>query len=168
MKKIKFALSVCVLFVFNSCGPTQGEAISYNDGIMTIIDSLTIEHELLLDQIDGHNIDSLKLTHKLFSEKAKSSLERAKKIEAFADNKNFRNVALEYLTTMNYLADNEAKQMVEIMYKDSLQIPQNDVDEINKLAASFDDTYGKVYDKILSAQIKFAHEWKFKLAESKN
>lgn len=167
MKKIKFALIVCVLIVFNACGPTQNEAISYNDGIMNIIDSLTIEHELLLDQIDGHNIDSLKLTHKLFSEKAKTSLERGKKIEAFADNKDFRNVALEYFTTMNYLAENEAKQMVEIMYKNSLQIPQSDVDEINKLAASFDETYGKVYDKILAAQIKFADEWKFKLEESK-
>jgi len=167
MKKLKFALIVCVLIVFNACGPTQDEAISYNDGIMNIIDSLTIEHELLLDQIDGHNIDSLKLTHKLFSEKAKSSLERGKKIEAFADNRDFRNIALEYFTTMNYLADNEAKQMVEIMYKDSLQIPQSDVDEINKLAASFDETYGKVYDKILAAQLKFAYEWKFKLEESK-
>jgi hypothetical protein len=146
--------------------PTQDEAITYNDGIMNIIDSLTIEHELLLDQIDGHNIDSLKLTHKLFSEKAKTSLERAKKIEGFADKKEFRNVALEYLTTMNYLADNEAKQMVEIMLKDSLQIHQCDVDEINKLAASFDETYGKVYDKILGAQIKFSAEWKFKLSES--
>ena len=167
MKKLKFALIVCVLIVFNACGPTQDEAISYNDGIMNIIDSLTIEHELLLNQIDGHNIDSLKLTHKLFSEKARSSLEIGKKIEAFADNRDFRNVALEYFTTMNYLADNEAKQMVEIMYKDSLQIPQSDVDEINKLAASFDETYGKVYDKILEAQIKFADEWKFKLEESK-
>lgn len=167
MKKIIFALSVSVVFVFTACGPTQGEAITYNDGIMNIIDSLTIEHELLLDQIDGHNIDSLKLTHKLFSERAKSSLERAKKIEGFADKKDFRNAALEYFTTMNYLADNEAKQMVEIMRKDSLQIPQQDLDEINKLAASFDETYGKVYDKILAAQIKFADEWKFKLEESK-
>lgn len=167
MKKINFALSVGVLLIFSACGPTQDEAIRYNDGIMNIIDSLTIEHELLLDQIDGHNIDSLKLTHKLFSEKAKSSLERGKKIEAFADNRDFRNIALEYFTTMNYLADNEAKQMVEIMYKDSLQIPQSDVDEINKLAASFDETYGKVYDKILAAQIKFADLWKFKLEESK-
>ena len=167
MKKLKFALIVCVLLVFNACGPTRGEAIRYNDSIMNIIDSLTIEHELLLNQIDGHNIDSLKLTHKLFSEIAKSSLERAKKIEAFADNRDFRNVALEYFTTMNYLADNEAKQMVEIMSKDSLQIPQGDVDEINKLAASFDETYAKVYDKILAAQLKFADEWKFKLEESK-
>ena len=94
MKKLKFALIVCVLIVFNACGPTQDEAISYNDGIMNIIDSLTFEHELLLDQIDGHNIDSLKLTHKLFSEKAKSSLEIGKKIEAFADNRDFRNIAL--------------------------------------------------------------------------
>ena len=167
MKKLKFALIVCVLLVFYACGPTQGDAIRYNDSIMNIIDSLTIEHELLLNQIDGHNIDSLKLTHKLFSERARSSLERGKKIEAFADNRDYRNVALEYFTTMNYLADNEAKQMVEIMRKDSLQIPQSDVDEINKLAASFDEAYGKVYDKILAAQLKFADEWKFKLEESK-
>jgi hypothetical protein len=167
MKKLKFALIVCVLLVFYACGPTQGDAIRYNDSIMNIIDSLTIEHELLLNQIDGHNIDSLKLTHKLFSERARSSLERAKKMEGFADKKDFRNAALEYYTTMNYLADNEAKQMVEIMRKDSLQIPQSDVDEINKLAASFDETYGKVYDKILAAQLKFADEWKFKLEESK-
>jgi len=167
MKKIKFVLSISLLLLMSACGPTQNEAIAYNDAIMNIIDSLTIEHELLLNQIDGHNIDSLILTHKLFSKKAKTSLERAKKIEGFADKKDFRNTALEYFTTMNYLADNEAKQMVEIMRKDSIQIPQLDLDEINKLAASFDETYGKVYDKILAAQINFATEWNFKLTETK-
>lgn len=151
----------------SACGPTQNEAISYNDSIMNIIDSLTIEHAMLLDQIDGHNIDSLKITHKLFSEKAKASFERSKKIMPFADKKEFCNTAVNYFSTMVSLADNEAKQMVELMQKDNTQLSQFDLDKINELATKFDETYGVVYDKILVAQINFAKEWKFTLVETK-
>ena len=166
MKKIKNITSIFLLTLFAACAPTQNEAIAYNDSIMTIVDDLIIKHTLLLDQIDGHNLDSLKITHKLFTEKAKVSLDSCKKITPFNDDKDYLNAAINYFTTLNSLANNEAKEMVEIMLKDSSNIGQLDLDKINELAETFDEKYGEVYDKILEAQIKFAKKWKFKLIET--
>ena len=138
MKKITTAICLVIVFLLSACGPTRDEAVSYNDSIMNIIDSLSMEHTLLLEQIDGHNIDSLKITHTLFTEKAKASLERSKKILPFAEKKEFCNAAVIYFSAMVSLADNEVKQMVEIMEKGQTKISQFDLDKINFLASAFD------------------------------
>ncbi len=161
MKKLLLVAGLTV-FLF-SCGPTQNEAIKYNDAIMDMIDNLAVEHTLFLNQIDGHNIDSLQLTHKLFAAKAKSSLEESNKIAPFANKKEFSDVAHEYFTALNSIANNEGKEMVDIMSKDSTQITQADLDKINALATKFDADYSKVYDKIRAEQIRFSKEWHFDL-----
>ncbi|MDO9000326.1 hypothetical protein [Sediminibacterium sp.] len=166
MKKLILLISAFTFFLV-SCGPTQNEAIAYNDSLMSIVDSLIVEHNLFLDQIDGHNMDSLKITHKLFSKKANASLEASKKILPFADTKEYRDVTEEYFTIIKNLAENEGKQMVDIMLIDTVQITQQNLDKINEIATRFDNTYSQVYDKILAAQIKFAKDWKFELTESK-
>lgn len=155
------------MILISACGPTQNDAIKYNDSIMKIIDGLAIEHTLFLNQIDGHNIDSLKLIHKLFVAKAKESLEASKKIGPFGDKTEFIDVTLDYFNTLNSIANTEGKQMVEIMSKDSTQLTQEDLDKIDVLAAKFDNDYGKVYDKISTIQEKFSKEWKFELIEGK-
>lgn len=166
MKKTAIVTCAFLFLVLNACGPTQNQAIKYNDSIMKIIDGLAIEHTLFLNQIDGHNIDSLKLTHTLFVNKAKESLEASKKIGPFGDKTEFIDVTLNYFTVLNSIANAEGAQMVEIMSKDSAQITQEDLNKIDVLAAKFDDDYGKVYDKISAAQEKFAKEWKFELIET--
>lgn len=168
MKKITTAICLVIVFLLSACGPTRDEAVSYNDSIMNIIDSLSMEHTLLLEQIDGHNIDSLKITHTLFTEKAKASLERSKKILPFAEKKEFCNAAVIYFSAMVSLADNEVKQMVEIMEKGQTKISQFDLDKINFLASAFDEAYGLVYDKILAVQIQFAKDWNFTLEDNKS
>ena len=167
MKKITLLTSALFLIIFTACGPTQDSAIKYNDSIMKIIDGLTIEHTLFLDQIDGHNIDSLKITHKLFVAKAKTSLEESKKIRPFADKKEFIDVTLDYFTTLHASANAEGAKMVEIMSKDTNLVTQEDLDNVTALAEKFDADYGVAYDKISAAQIKFAEEWKFTLEETK-
>lgn len=167
MKKTAIIISALLMLLLSACGPTQNEAIKYNDSIMKLIDALAIEHTLFLDQVDGHNIDSLKLTHGLFVAKAKESLEASKKIGPFGEKTEFIDVTLEYFNTLNSIANVEGKQMVEIMSKDSSQVTQEDLDKIDVLAAKFDADYGKVYDKISATQEKFAKEWKFELIEGK-
>jgi hypothetical protein len=166
MKRITFLSSLLLFVLFTACKPTQNEAIKYNDSIMTIVDGLIVDHSLLFEQIDGHNFDSLKITQKLFTEKAKASLDSCKKITPFAEDKNYLNAALDYFTVLNSLANNEGKQMVDIMLKDTINVRQEDLDKINELATNFDEKYGKVYDNILAAQTKFAKDWNFKLAEA--
>ncbi len=167
MKKLSLFASAFLLTILVSCGPTQNEAITYNDNITGIIDGLTIEHTLFLDQIDGHNIDSLKISHKLFVDKATTSLEASKKIGPFADKKEFIDVAKDYFTTLHSIATVEGTQMVEIMSKDSMQITQQDLDKITEIATKFDADYDNAYNKIQAAQMKFAKEWKFTLDENK-
>ncbi len=167
MKKTAIITVAFLIVILSACGPTQDSAIKYNDSIMKIIDGLTIEHTLFLDQIDGHNIDSLKSTHSKFVAKAKESLEASKKIGPFGDKTDFIDVTLDYFNTLNSIANTEGTQMVEIMSKDSSQIAQEDLDKIDVLAAKFDDDYSKAYDKISAAQEKFAKEWKFELIETK-
>jgi hypothetical protein len=167
MKKITLVTGAFLFLVLTACGPTQSAAIKYNDSIMKIVDDLAIEHTLFLDQVDGHNIDSLKLTHQHFVSKAKESLESSKKIGPLGDKTEYIDVTLDYFTILNAIANNEGKQMVEIMSKDSTQITQEDLEKIDALAAKFDGDYGKVFDKLSKAQETFAAEWKFDLIETK-
>jgi len=167
MKKTVIILSAFLILILSACGPTQNQAIKYNDSIMKLVDELAIEHTLFLDQVDGHNIDSLKLTHQHFVAKAKQTMDASIKIGPFADKTAYIDVTLEYFKTLNAIANNEGKQMVDIMAKDSTQITQEDLEKIDALAAKFDDDYGKVYDKISAEQQKFATEWKFELIETK-
>ncbi|MBA2610647.1 MAG: hypothetical protein H0U95_01660 [Bacteroidetes bacterium] len=167
MKKITLLASAILFAIITSCGPTQNEAITYNDNITAIIDGLTIEHNLFLNQIDGHNIDSLKLSHKLFADKATKSLDDCKKIGPFGDKKEFIDVATDYFTTLYSIATVEGTKMVELMSKDSLQITQQDLDKITEIATKFDADYDLAYNKIQAAQMKFAKEWKFTLDVNK-
>ncbi|MGZ4097493.1 MAG: LIC11966 family surface protein, partial [Bacteroidia bacterium] len=96
---------------------------------------------------------------------AAKSLEESKKIGPFDDKKEFSDVAVEYFTTINSIANNEGKEMVETMSKDSTQFTQTDVDHIRELAVKFDDSYAKVYDKIKQEQLNFSKKWKFALIE---
>ena len=118
MKKIAIIAGTFLMIFLSACGPTQNQAIKYNDSIMKIIDGLAVEHTLFLNQIDGHNIDSLKLTHANFVTKAKESLEASKKIGPFGDKTEFIDVTLDYFKVLNSIANTEGTQMVEIMSKD--------------------------------------------------
>lgn len=151
-----------------ACGPTTDDAVKYNDSMMDIIDGLKTSHEAFMNQIDGHNIDSLKITHSKFEADSKASLEKAGKVGAFDEKKDFRDVINEYFATMNGIATGEGRQMVEIMSKDSARITDEDIDRINTLAESFDKKYETAYDKVRVAQEKFSKEWNFKLLEEKH
>jgi hypothetical protein len=153
--------------VFTSCGPSTSDAIKFNDKIMDMIDNLKGNHSAFIDQLDGHNMDSLKLVHKQFSDNATSSLEASKKLSPFDEKNEFGNAAVDYFTALNTMANTQGKQIIEIMSKDSTQITQQDLDNVTALSEKFDATYDKAYDKIQAAQIKFSKEWKFDLIEQK-
>ncbi|MBA3663456.1 MAG: hypothetical protein H0W61_04510 [Bacteroidetes bacterium] len=166
MKKLILLAAIIGTGLLSSCGPSQKDAITYNDGIMDLIDALKTEHTLFIGQIDGHNVDSLKISHTLFADKAKKSLEESKKYGPFAEKKDFSNATHDYFMAMNSIAVNEGRQMVEIMSKDSAHVTQDDLDKITALANTFDETYSKAYDKLQAEQIKFSKEWKFELIET--
>lgn len=154
------------MFVLVSCGPSAKDAVAYNDKIMDLINGLTATHNAFLNQIDGHNVDSLKMTQKMFADKSQACLDEANKLGAFADKKEYLDAAVEYFKTINSLATTEGAQAVEIMSKDSTQITVEDADKMQALGTKFDADYEKTYSMIQAAQAKFASEWKFELAKT--
>lgn len=84
MKKHIFLSCLSVSLI--SCGPSSKEAIFYNDGIMEIVNKVTVAQNNFFDQTDGHNIDSLVICQKLYAQKSKESLDEIAKLNAF-DNK---------------------------------------------------------------------------------
>ena len=165
MKKILVLAVFVTGLALTSCGPTQKDALKYNDEIVAIQKGLTPVHEAFIDQLDGHNPDSLKLIHASFMEKAKSSLETCEKMGPFAEKREYLDAAVEYFKVVKGLADNEGKTMVEIMTKDSTQVTDEDVTKVNEVASKFDSDYEKILGKVQVAQETFAKEWKFDLVD---
>ncbi len=168
MKKITLLFGFFALMMLVACGPGRNAAVKYNDHIMDIVNKLTLSHNGFLNQIDGHNIDSLKMVHKMFSDDSKASLAEVNKVEAFAEKTAYRDAAVAYFTTLNSIADNEGKQMVEIMVKDSMDITEADLAKITELATKFDADYEKAFNAIVAAQLNFAKEWKFEIDKTKD
>ena len=167
MKKIIISALVVLGFTLTSCGPTQKDALKYNDEVVAIQKALTPIHEAFIDQLDGHNVDSLKLTHTNFATSAKSSLEACEKMQPFNEKRDYLDAAVSYFKVVKDLADNEGKSMVDIMSKDSTQVTDADVASINTLAEKFDGEYEKVLGVVQKAQEAFAKEWKFDLIDKK-
>ena len=165
MKNVILSALVVLGLTLTSCGPSQKEALKYNDEIVTVQKALTPIHEAFIDQLDGHNIDSLKWAHNNFATNAKSSLEAAEKMGPFADKRDYLDAVIAYFKIVKGLADNEGKNMVEIMSKDSTQMTEADVNAINEIAAKFDSEYEKTLGNVQKAQEAFAKEWKFDLID---
>ena len=167
MKKIFLSTLVVLGLTFTSCGPSQKDALKYNDEVVAIQKALTPIHEAFIDQLDGHNIDSLKYAHGKFSESAKLSLETCEKMQPFGDKREYLDAAISYFKAVQGLADSEGKSMVEIMCKDSAQVTEADVDKVNEYASKFDSEYEKALGNVQKAQEAFAKEWKFDLIDKK-
>ncbi len=167
MKKV-ILIASALLVIMSSCGPTQNDAIKYNDSLVDIIDKLTEKQNLFLNQLDGHNIDSLKITQQLFAQQAKISTEDFAKVKPFEGKNELGKTVSDLFTILNSVANNEGKQMVELMSKDSTQYTEEDNDKVRELAAKFDEQYDKAYDKLVSVQAAFSKEWKFDLIVDKD
>ncbi|MFL5751898.1 MAG: hypothetical protein ACJ76F_00705 [Bacteroidia bacterium] len=164
MKKTAvFISAIAGTLFFSSCGPTQKDATAYNDKLVAIEKSATDIHNMYIDQLDGHNPDSLKMIYEQFSAKVKASEEECKNMEDFNKKKDFADAAAAYFATMGGLLQKEGKEMTEIAAKDSSQITEADITKFNELVTKFDEVYGKSLEKVQAAQTAFAKEWKFEV-----
>ncbi|MGZ3866835.1 MAG: LIC11966 family surface protein [Bacteroidia bacterium] len=161
MKKLILSLAAASTMLLTSCGPTQDDAIKYNDQIVAIQKALLPAQDAFINQIDGHNKDSLKLTQAQFSEKSKTALDQCTKMPEFGGKREYLDASIEYFKVTLSLADNEAKQIMTIMTKDSAQVTDKDVTDVTAFATKFDTEYAKILKKVQEAQAAFSKEWKF-------
>jgi hypothetical protein len=165
MKKIILSISALLFLTLVSCGPGAKQALAYNDHLMTYVNIATLVQNDFFDQTDGHNMDSLVITQKHFSEKTKECLDEISKVEAFAEKKEFLNAAIGFVKTLNSLADNEGKQMTDIMTKDTVSITGEDIKKVEDLSTKLNDESNRVSKEIVDAQEAFAKEWKFEIGK---
>jgi hypothetical protein len=153
------ALSVILI----SCGPTEDDAIKYNDSLIDITEKIIEKQDLFINQLDGHNVDSLKITYQLFVKQAEISIEELSKVKIFDDKNEFGNSASEFIATVNSIVNNEAKQMVELLSKEAEQYTEYDQEKLDKLASKFDEQNNKAFENLKKEQLAFSKEWNFKL-----
>ena len=164
MKKLLPALVVLGL-TLTSCGPTKKDALKYNEEIVNVQKALTPIHEAFIDQLDGHNVDSLKIVYNYFNASARTSLETCEKMQPFNDKRDYLDAAITYFKVMKSITENEGKNMTDIMSKDSTQVAPDDETKYNDYATKFDSDYEKALETVQKAQEVFAKEWKLDLVE---
>ena len=167
MKKIILTAAVASALFMASCGPSKDDAVKYSDRIVAIGKEMDATSTMFLGQVDGHNVDSLKLAYGKFDSQVGASLDECKNMPAFAKQTDFRDAAVDFFTAVKKLADNEAKGMVDIMSKDTSQITEQDITNVTAFAATYDSEYTKALQKVQDAQAAFSKEWKFEIIESK-
>jgi hypothetical protein len=163
MKKITFSFLACAALLLGACGPTTSDAVKYNDSFVAIEKALVPAYNTFVDQLDGHNIDSLKVAYELFAAKAKSSLEECSKIQPFNEKKDYLEAATNYFKVMSGLAANEAKQVVTIMTKDTSLVSEEDFADVAKYVKKMDAENERINKIAQEAQEAFAKEWKIEI-----
>jgi uncharacterized protein YueI len=165
MKKTLVSLSA--LLALSSCGPTTNDAVKYNDSIIDWVDHVKEPQEKLIDQLDGHNIDSLKITQLAFANASEESSKALEGIKAFDDKTEYLDAAKKFIMEIKSLSDNEVKSLANVLMKDSLSISEEDVKIAEKSWVSFDSKYEKAFNEFAEAQKQFAVKWNFKLMYDK-
>lgn len=166
MKKTQLFFTISSLAaLFVSCGPTKNDAIKYNDQLIAIQKSLSPAYNTFINQIDGHNKDSLKLSYASFCSKAKSCLDECTALKAFGGSTEYRDAALDYFRTINTMADNEGKQIMDIALMDREKITDKEVDVMKTASSKFDTESARVLQKVGEAQVVFSTKWKFAIAK---
>ncbi len=159
----KYSISIAVLLILTACGPNTNEAIKYNDQIIDIVDKIKPPQENLIYQLDGHNIDSLKITQTEFENIAIESLKKLNEIKAFDNTTEYIDAAKKFVGVMQNLSANEVKTLVQLITKDSLSYTDEDVKIAEENSANFDNKYEIAFTEFAESQKQFSTKWNFKL-----
>ena len=159
--------AILMALVLASCGPTQKDAIRYNDDLISIERNLTTTHEGFIDQLDGHNLDSLKIMQKLFAEKSEKALTDCEKIKDFNGKRAYLDASIGYFKVINGLAKKECMEMTSILTKGEEQLTEEENEKLTMLATKLDADYETALNMVQEAQKVFAAEWKFEIDNSK-
>jgi hypothetical protein len=161
MKKI--ILSISTLLILTSCGPNSNDAINYNDQIIDIIDKIKQPQENLIYQLDGHNIDSLKITQTAFENIATESAKKLSEIKAFDNATEYIDAAKKFVSVIQNLSTNEVKTLSNLLAKDSLSVTDEDIKLAEENGVNFDNKYEKAFNEFAESQKQFSTKWHFKL-----
>ena len=182
MKKVLLIVGILLFIFILFSGPTQDDAKKYNDSIVYALEPLAEMETQVSNQLDGHNVDSLKITLELFIQQAKITSENLAKVKTILqDNNEFgrtaaalvaaansmAKTAAAFVAAANSMAKNEFKQMLVLLSKDSLREPDEDIENLFIKLNEQIDLFGKAHKDLKKAQIAFAEKWNCEINKNK-
>lgn len=162
MKKYLVAFAAIFALLLVSCGPTQDDAVKYNDKLVDLSDKVDDLTNSLADQLDGHNVDSLNKLYANFTAVIKNGLAEVKQMKPLEEkDPAYHNAMLAHFENMDKLAQNEVKRIVEITTKfgSGAEPTDEEYEALEKDIETFDNSSQKSMDRVKEEQKKFSNRW---------
>lgn len=165
MKKFLFYASLLSVAFFSSCGPSNEDAIKFNNSINEVVDKVDIASNTLIDQLDGKNSNSLSDAYDEYTNVTSMAAARCSMIKPIDDDSKYYYAALAHFENLKSLRDKELMQIVLSQKKiagdsipDNNEIVANE-NRIQKFTLATKETK----DALLAEQKKFCEKWNIPL-----
>ena len=143
--------------------PTPNEAVTYNDKVVDIHTKAITSLDEITSAFDKSAAD-MQNAHKSALGKATKALEDLKKLGPLeAENTAFYDAAVKYLTMHKNVLENEYKAMVDVLSKE--EPADDDFTAVENKMKEAEDKYAKGDEEFEKAQITFAKEYGFQIAQ---
>jgi hypothetical protein len=163
MKRFKYILIFSLLTVsIVSCGPTQSDAIKYNDAIYNQ-NTLLINVYESIDNAIGVDVTKYESALNNYNLQVAKSMEEIEKLGDFDKQSTFKDAALTYCKVFKSVADIEYKEILRIMKIPADQFTEIDKQILEDTAIQSEDKIQKGLDAFVKAQEEFAAKYKIKL-----
>jgi hypothetical protein len=164
MKHYFLAVTAVFALLITSCGPTQKDAIAFNDKLVDLSDKVNDLSDQMADQLDGHNIDTLNAVFAKFSAAIKNGLAEMKQMKP-VDEKDpgYYDAALAHFENMSKLSDAEVKRIVATTAKFAAgaEPTEEELATLEKDIQTYDTQSQKTMDAVKAEQKKFSQKWDF-------
>jgi hypothetical protein len=159
-KKYFFMLFTSTALFLTSCGPTQDDAVKWNDAVVNCENEVRTAIDGFLAAIDVKGADLNKECDKAIVV-AEAGIVKMKALEDFKDGAEFKAAGIESLTLYQSVLKNEFKQLIALTSNPNAT--EEDYAKIEEHLNNTDDKIKLVDNKFTAAQKVFADKWGFTL-----
>lgn len=164
MKKLLLFVGVGLMTVFTSCGPTQDDAVKFNDQVVADQkELLAMEEELIGTITDDADVSDVEKAYEKYVKFIDNTLKKYEEMDEFDKNDTFRKAMLELLKAFQAIAKDEYKTVVKIYGKSEEDLTEDDLDTWDSVIDDIESKEGEANDAFLEKQKVFADEFGFSL-----
>lgn len=164
MKKLVLFLGVGLMTIFTSCGPTQEDAVKYNDEVVADQKKLLAMEEELINAITGdESVSKVEGAYEDYVDFIATTLKKYEEMDSFDKNDTFRKAMIELLKAFQTVAKDEYKTVVDIYGKTEEELTEEDLDTWDSVIDDIESKEGDANDAFLEKQKVFADEYGFSL-----
>lgn len=168
MKKVSFIFTLAVVGFVTSCGllgkkdnrTKFNEPVPYNDYIIGIVNPIDQDYADIWDKDEQKDQERLIAT---LAASTKEGLAKLNNLQPFKKDSTFRDAAIEYVTFMDHIANEEMPEFIKIIFGDDINSEKNQ-DRLDELVPILDEDRPKKFQNVIDVQHMFALKFKYKIA----